>query len=154
VTENTATITAPAIALGHSAGHRRMPGHQRRFARHFGEMMLAMVLGMVVLGSAIELALGVAGESLEDASAPLMASVMAFTMTVPMVAWMHYRHRMPVGRSIEMTASMVIPTIVAIALYGLAAISSETVLIVQHAVMVPAMLAVMLWKYDAYAHSH
>jgi hypothetical protein len=117
-------------------------------------MMLAMVLGMVVLGSAIELALGVAGESLEDASAPLMASVMAFTMTVPMVAWMHYRHRMPVGRSIEMTASMVIPTIVAIALYGLAAISSETVLIVQHAVMVPAMLAVMLWKYDAYAHSH
>lgn len=154
MTEHTATRTAPPIGLGHPAGHGRMRGHQRRFARHFGEMMLAMVLGMAVLGSAIELALGIAGESLDNASAPLMASVMAFTMTVPMVAWMHFKHRMPVGRSIEMTASMVIPTIVAIALYGLTAIGSETVLIVQHAVMIPAMLAVMLWKYDAYTHRH
>jgi hypothetical protein len=152
MTENTATLILPGIELGHATGHKRMPGHRHRFARHFGEMMLAMVLGMVVLGFAIELALGVAGESLADASAPLMASVMAFTMTVPMVAWMHYWHRMPLGRSIEMTASMVVPTVVAIALYGLAAVSSEAVLVVQHAVMIPSMLAVMLWKYDAYTH--
>ena len=40
---------------------------------------------------------------------------MAFTMTVPMVAWMRYR-----GHSwqptLEMAASMVIPTLIAIAL--------------------------------------
>jgi flagellar biosynthetic protein FliP len=73
-------------------------------------------------------------------------------MTVPMVAWMHYWHRMPVGRSIEMTLSMILPTAGAVALYWLGAIASDGVLIVQHVVMIPAMLAVMLWRREAYSH--
>jgi hypothetical protein len=47
---------------------------------------------------------------------------------------------------------MVVPSLIAIALYAVATIGSESVLVVQHAVMIPAMLGVMLWRYDAYAH--
>ena len=79
---------------------------------------------------------------------------MAFNMTVPMVAWMHYGHRMNVRRSLEMAASMIVPTVAAVALYWLTVIASEGVLVVQHAVMIPAMLAVMLWKREAYSHHH
>jgi hypothetical protein len=132
--------------------HQRATGHQRRFARHFGVMLLLMFAGMAVLGGVVELMLLPFGQSMNDASAPVTASVMAVTMTVPMVAWMHFKHRMPVARSIEMTASMVVPSLLAIALYAVATISSESVLVVQHAVMIPAMLGVMLWRYDAYAH--
>ena len=124
----------------------RTGDHQRRFARHFGVMLLLMFAGMAVLAGLVELMLLPFNTSMNDASAPVMASVMAVTMTVPMVAWM------PVARSIEMTASMVIPSAVAIALYAVAAISSESVLVIQHAVMIPAMLGVMLWRYDDYAH--
>jgi len=130
----------------------RTGGHQRRFARHFGVMLVLMFAGMAVLGGLVELMLLPFNTSMNDASAPVMASVMAVTMTVPMVAWMHLKHRMPVARSVEMTASMVIPSAVAIALYAVAAISSESVLVIQHAVMIPSMLGVMLWRYDDYAH--
>ena len=51
-----------------------------------------------------------------------------------------------------MAASTIVPTLLAIALYGLGLIASHGVLAVQHVVMIPAMLAVMLWKYDAYSH--
>jgi hypothetical protein len=129
-------------------------GSWRRFARHFAEMMLAMVLGMAVGGLALQLVLAPFGASLADASAPVAAGVMAFNMTVPMVAWMHYGHRMEIRRSVEMAASMVVPSIAALALFWLSVIESDGVLLVQHAVMIPAMLAVMLWKRGAYSGHH
>lgn len=138
-------------AHAHHAGARR-PGHRRRFARHLGEMMLAMVAGMAVGGVAAHLLLAPFGASLTDASASVQASVMAFNMTVPMVAWMHLHHRMPVARSVEMAASMLLPSILAIVLYAASVIASDAVLAVQHIVMIPAMLAVMVWRYDAYSH--
>lgn len=147
-----ASLIAANPGLSDQLARSRTPGQWRRFARHFGEMMLAMVLGMVVLGLALEVVLAPLGASIGEASAPLMAAVMAFNMTVPMVAWMHYGHRMAVVRSIEMTASMVLPTMLAVALYWLDAIASDGVLAVQHIVMIPAMLAVMLWRREAYSH--
>jgi hypothetical protein len=145
-------MSQTAVAHINHQVHARAAGHQRRFARHFGVMLLLMFAGMAVLGGVVELMLLPFEQSMNDASAPVMASVMAVTMTVPMVAWMHLKHRMPVGRSVEMTASMVVPSALAIALYALAMVGSESVLVIQHAVMIPAMLAVMLWRYDAYAH--
>ena len=148
----TYTAAARPHALAHRTGGARRPGHQRRFARHYGVMLLLMFAGMAVLGGAVELMLMPFGLSINKAAAPVMASVMAVTMTVPMVAWMHLKHRMPVARSVEMTASMVLPTVLAIALYALSQIGSDAVLVVQHVVMLPAMLAVMVWRYDAYSH--
>ena len=128
------------------AGHRR-----RRFAGHVGEMLLAMFAGMLVLGGVVAGALALAGTSLDKGSASVTAAVMAFNMTVPMVAWMHYR-RQPIARSAEMAAAMVVPTVAAIALYWVGVLSSEAVPAVQHAVMIPAMVGVMLWRYDHYAN--
>ena len=139
----------PAPAAEH-APISRVSVRRRRFARHVGEMLLAMFAGMLVLGGVVAGALALAGTSLDDASASVVAAVMAFNMTIPMVAWMHYR-RHPVARSAEMAASMIVPTAGAIGLYSLGVLSSEAVPAVQHAVMIPAMVAVMLWRYDHYA---
>jgi len=49
---------------------------------------------------------------------------------------------------------MIIPSTAAVGLYWLSVIASDGVLLVQHAVMIPAMLAVMLRKREAYSHDH
>jgi hypothetical protein len=64
------------------------------FVRHYVEMLLAMFLGMLVLGGPAMLALGAAGVSSAElkAEAPaLLLLGMGVTMTVPMVAWMRHR---------------------------------------------------------------
>lgn len=144
-----ATHTAPSASGGMTARPAR--ARRRAFAFHLGEMMIAMVAGMVVLGGALEGILTVAGASLSDAPAALSAAAMAFNMTVPMVWWMRYRGH-PARHNTEMAGSMVLPTAIVIALHWLGLVPGDAVLLVQHLVMVPAMVAVMLWRYDHYAH--
>lgn len=122
------------------------------FLRHYLEMVVAMMLGMVVLGGAAAVTLD-AGRWHDDAPALMLAS-MAFSMTVPMVAWMRYRgHGWPA--TWEMTASMVVPTLAAIALLWAGAVTdSGTLMAVQHATMFPAMLGVMLLRLDEYTGRH
>ena len=128
------------------------PSSRRRaFARHFGEMLLAMVAGMVVLGGAVELVLAAAGTSLHAASAAVAAAVMGFNMTVPMVGWMSYRGH-DARMNAEMAGSMIVPTLLAIALFLAGALAENAVLAVQHVVMIPAMLGVMLARYEHYSH--
>ena len=142
-----ATVSkAPATA-------RRLQAPNRTFLRHLGEMLLAMFLGMLVLGGATQGIFAIAGSSLSDTSASVQAALMGFDMTVPMVAWMHYRGH-PLARSVEMAAAMILPTLGAIALHAIDAIGSEAVLAVQHIVMIPAMVAVMLWRREHYSHGH
>ncbi len=90
----------------------------RHFIRHYVEMVVAMFLGMAVLGMPALLALGAAGvsstELRSDAPALLLLG-MGLTMTVPMVAWMRYRGH-GWRASNEMAASMLIPTAGVIAL--------------------------------------
>jgi hypothetical protein len=80
----------------------------RRFLRHYLEMVVAMFLGMAVLGVPAGWAIGPLGTSWSElpADAPaLMLLGIAVTMTVPMVAWM--RHRGHGWRAnTEMSASM------------------------------------------------
>jgi hypothetical protein len=124
---------------------------RKAFVLHLAEMLIAMVLGMLVLGGALEGTLALMGASQSDAPASLAAAVMAVNMTVPMVWWMHHRGH-PAQHNVEMAASMVVPTAVVIALHWLGAISSDNVLLIQHAVMIPAMVGVMVWRYDHYSH--
>jgi hypothetical protein len=69
----------------------------RDVARHYAEMLVAMFLGMFVLGSALAALLDLAGVDVSSwgSEAPeLLLLGMAFTMTVPVVAWMRHRgHR-------------------------------------------------------------
>jgi len=139
------TLAQPAAATA----HRRSPW--RAWSFHLAEMMLAMIAGMVVLGGAVEGVLALAGTSLSDASATVMASVMAFNMTAPMVAWMRFRGH-PARHNAEMAGSMIIPTALVLALHWLGLVAGDSVLLIQHLVMIPAMVGVMLARFAHYAH--
>jgi hypothetical protein len=76
--------------------------------------------------------------------------LMGVYMTVPMVLWMRYRGH-AIARGVEMTGSMLVPTLFAAALSAGGVLGVGAALAVQHAVMVPAMLGVMLWCYDEYS---
>ncbi len=129
----------------------------RQFIRHYVEMVIAMFAGMVVLGIPAEACLRMLGTSTDELRTTAPAVVlggMAVVMTVPMVAWMRRRGHgwRPCH---EMAASMVVPTV---ALLGLmwAGVMTDfgTLMMVEHVVMLPAMLVVMLLRIDEYAGCH
>ena len=124
------------------------------FIRHYVEMVVAMFLGMFVLGGAAVLAFGLDTNALFDDAPTLGLTGMALTMTIPMVAWMRHRgHGWPA--SWEMTASMFVPTFAAIALLWTGALDSgHTAMGIQHVIMFPAMLAVMFLRLDEYTGHH
>src|SRR4051794_36061069 len=123
----------------------------RHFIRHYAEMVVAMVLGMVVLGLPAEWALHAMGSSSSElqVDAPAVALLgMATMMTVPMVGWMRYRGH---GRrpSAEMAASMFLPTFAAIALLGTDLFADfGTAMLLEHVAMLPSMLVAMLLRVD------
>ena len=117
------------------------------FARHLAEMTVAMMLGMGVLAAGV----AVMGSSLSDAPTAVSAAAMGIAMTVPMVWWMRVRGH-PTRHSVEMGASMIVPTAVVIVLYWLSAVPAHGVMMIEHSVMIPAMLLVMLLRYEHYAH--
>jgi len=112
------------------------------FARHLTEMTVAMMLGMGALAAA----LAAVGASLSDGATAVSAAGMGMAMTVPMVGWMRLRGH-PTRYSVEMGASMIVPTAVVIVLYWLSAVPAHGVMMVEHSVMIPAMLLVMLLRY-------
>ena len=129
----------------------------RRFMRHYGEMVAVMFLGMAVLGPPAGVALDAAGSSwthLRDDAPALMLSLMAFTMTAPMVAWMRWQGHgwRPTG---EMALSMIVPTLAVIGLLGAGIVADlGTLLILEHALMLAGMFAAMLLRPDEYSVFH
>lgn len=123
---------------------------RRAFARHFGEMLVAMFLGMGVLGGLAALGFAAAGGSSSDLPGGVRVVLMGIYMTVPMVLWMRYRGH-AAARNAEMAVSMMVPTLAAAALGFAGVLGTGAALGVQHAVMVPAMLGVMLWRYADYS---
>jgi hypothetical protein len=129
------------------------------FLRHFGEMFVAMMVGMCALGALDGLILSVAGTSVAHVrnSAPeVVALVMALNMTVGMTLWMRYRrHSWPMCA--EMAGAMFVPAVIAIVLFWCAVIHIHSVTAVEMAAMVPAMIVVMLLRRTAYSqpvHKH
>jgi hypothetical protein len=127
------------------------------FARHYLEMVVAMFVGMVALGMPLAAALGGMGVDVSawrtDAQ-ELLLLAMAFTMSVPMAAWMRYRGHgwAPVW---EMTASMFVPSFAAIGLLWAGTVEdTDALLYIQHIGMLPSMLAVMVLRLDEYAGHH
>jgi hypothetical protein len=142
-----------SATLSIDAGPLSGSGSKRAFARHFGEMVLAMLLGMLMLGGVAELAFALAGSSLSDQPGGTQVMLMGFNMTVPMVLWMIYRGH-AAARNVEMALSMIVPSAAAAALAWAGALGSGAALGVQHALMIPAMLGVMLWRHQDYSHPH
>ena len=130
----------------------RGSGSRRAFTLHFLEMVLVMFVGMGVFSGLAALAFAAAGSSVSDQSGAFRVMLMGVNMTVPMVAWMVFRGHRAVLNA-EMAAAMLVPSVVAAALVWSDALGTMAGLGVQHAVMVPAMLGVMLWRYDEYSHA-
>ena len=129
----------------------------RRFIRHYVEMVVAMFLGMAVLGAPAVWAMSAIGidwKQLSDDSPALMFLGMATTMTVPMVGWMRYRGH-GWRPNVEMSASMFLPTFAVIALLWMDMITDLGVLMVlEHVAMLLAMAGAMLLRPAEYTHHH
>ena len=126
------------------------------FIRHYIEMVVVMFAGMIVLGVPGEAALHAMGSGTSELRETAPATVflgMGFTMTAPMVAWMRYR-----GHSwqptLEMAASMVIPTLIAISLLGAGLASFAALMGLEHVAMLLGMLLAMLLRRDEYTGHH
>jgi hypothetical protein len=127
------------------------------FIRHYIEMVVVMFAGMLVLGLPAEAALQAVGSGTSELSHDAPAVVflgMAATMTIPMVAWMRYRgHRWQ--PTLEMAASMIVPTLAAIALLAAGVLGFDALLGLEHVAMLLGMLGAMLLRVDEYtSHAH
>src|SRR4051794_38171535 len=130
-----------------------MSASTRTFIRHYIEMIVAMMLGMVVLGVPAEGALQAMGTSFatlqDDAPAAALLG-MATVMTVPMVGWMRYRGH-GWRPNAEMAASMFLPTFAIIALLATSAVEGfMTLMMLEHIVMPMTMLGAMLLRPQEY----
>jgi hypothetical protein len=151
LTEDLALTAEPRrAATGHRGASVAGAGH---FFRHFGEMFVAMMVGMMVLGGldgGILSAFGTSVRHLRDVSPETFALVMALNMTIGMTLWM--RHR---GHSwamcAEMGAAMFAPAILAIVLFRAGVIAGQAAGGVLMGTMVPAMFAVMLIRRTEYS---
>jgi cytochrome bd-type quinol oxidase subunit 2 len=132
----------------------------KTFVRHYVEMVVAMFLGMAVLGVPAGCAMGAMGidwDALTADAPALMFLGMATTMTVPMVAWMMYRGH---GRraNAEMSAAMLVPTFAVIGLLWAGLLTDLGALMaIEHVAMLLAMAGAMLLRpaeYTAHGHGH
>jgi hypothetical protein len=137
-----------------------MSAPTRHFARHYVEMVIVMFAGMAVLGLPAGwamTAMGTSWDELQSDAPAAMFGLMAMTMVVPMVAWMRFRGHGWRANG-EMSLSMVLPTLGAIALLSADVVEDVGALLVaEHVVMLLAMLGAMLLRpseYAAPAHPH
>ncbi len=120
-----------------------------RFARHYLEMVVAMLLGMAVLGPLESALLDPLGWQSVRAVPELDALVMATNMTAAMVAWMRYRGHSRTATGL-MAAAMYLPFGVLFAPLWLGALSPTGMLVGGHVLMLPAMAGAMLLRRDEY----
>jgi glyoxylate carboligase len=120
----------------------------KRFSLHYLEMVVAMIVGMIVLGGASEALL-----DLPDETAVNLVE-MAIAMTAPMVVWMRFRgHSWRLCN--EMAAAMLVPAAGALIALGTGIVTDEmSLLVFEHVAMFVGMLLAMLLRFDEYAGHH
>jgi hypothetical protein len=131
----------------------RTTSERRRLARHFFEMVAAMLIGMAVLGALVRLSCVLTGhEDLLDHPG-FRAPIMATNMAIGMVVWMrHRRHsRAAIG---EMAAAMYVPLVVLAIPFWVGVLGGGALLGLMHVLMLPAMVVAMSRRRDEYVHDH
>jgi hypothetical protein len=125
----------------------------RAFIRHSFEMLIAMLVGMAVLGGLVSLLFALLGHGNLFHYAALRALLMATYMTVGMSVWMRYRgHEWT--RIREMGTAMFAPFLILLLPFWSGAISGGLLLVGGHLLMLPAMLGAMLLHRDEYSVDH
>jgi hypothetical protein len=129
--------------------HDHSTGRWRHFFRHYLEMIAAMLIGMVVFGALLRGGLALAGLEFPAHRPEPTVLEMAFTMTAGMTLWMRHRgHGWPA--TAEMGASMVVPALVVLPLLWLDVLSGDAAMLLEHVLMLPLMLLVMLRRREEY----
>jgi hypothetical protein len=124
----------------------RLRGHLR-FAGHYLEMVVAMFLGMALGPLWSFLVPGI--DDRPDVRTMVMATDMAIGMTLWMLIRRHsWRH------IAEMSGAMYAPFVLLLGPYWLGAISSDTLMMVGHVLMFPAMLVPMILRRQHYYGQH
>jgi hypothetical protein len=144
------TICAMTTQIS-SAPDRHTAPHSRgsrlwHFLRHYLEMVVAMLVGMFVLGP-LE---GLVWPAL-TARPDVGVLVMATNMSIGMAAWMRFRGHSWRGIA-EMSASMYLPFVVLLVPFWAGTIGEHTMMTWGHLLMLPAMALVMLLRPSEYAH--
>jgi hypothetical protein len=122
----------------------------RHFLRHYAEMVAVMFLGMFVLMAPTGWLFSAFGTSWSHLSPAMNTFAMALTMTGPMVAWMRYRGH-AWRPTIEMAASMIIPTFAIMGLQWAGVATTATLMVPEHIGMLSFMLFAMLLRRDEYS---
>jgi hypothetical protein len=128
-------------------------GSWHNFVRHLIEMIVAMLVGMAVLGGAVSLVLGLLGHANLTHYAGLRGLMMTGYMTVGMSLWMRHRHHgwRAIG---EMAAAMVAPYLLLIVPFWAGWLSAAAFLSAMHALMLPSMIVAMLYRREEYSQDH
>lgn len=137
-----------AIAMSQPIPSRRSQvGH---FFLHYAEMCAPMCIGFAI-GDALYFSVaGLFGYSDPFSDLPVLSVVVVtFTMTAPMTAWMFFRG-MPRRATIEMSATMPALASVLLALGWLGVVPMGDLALLEHGLMMPAMLIPMLFRLDLY----
>jgi hypothetical protein len=126
------------------------PKEIAHFVRHYLEMCLPMCIGfalgdLVYFWTAKQFGYAHPFRELPE----LSVLVVTFTMTAPMTAWMLFR-RMPRRATAEMTAAMPTLALGLLVLGWLALLPKGDLALLEHGLMMPAMLAPMLFRLDVY----
>jgi hypothetical protein len=121
----------------------------RRFVRHYLEIVVAAVAGMVVLGPAESMLLNPIGWAGLLARPETYALVMATNMTVAMAAWLRYRGHGWAAVA-EMAVAMYAPFMVLFPPLWLGVLSVTGLMVLGHVLMLFAIAAVMLRRRDEY----
>jgi hypothetical protein len=138
-----------------TVSRRRQTAH---FVLHFLEMCAPMCVGFAVGDLVYFWAAEQQGYSEPFRELPeLSVLVVTFTMTAPMTAWMLFRG-MPRQAVAEMSAVMPVLAIVLLTLGWFAIVSKKDLALLEHGLMMPAMLVPMFFRLDLYTgragHTH
>jgi hypothetical protein len=129
--------------MHHEATSVRRPS-ALRFARHALEMVIAMLVGMMVLGPVWSFAWpGL------DQNITASVLVMATNMSIGMAVWMRIRGHGAASIA-EMCAAMYLPFLVLLPFNWAGVLSDMALMTAGHVLMVPAMLVAMLRRRTEY----
>jgi hypothetical protein len=134
-------VAAPQLSVPRQVGH---------FVRHYVEMCVPMCIGFAV-GDLLYLGIArLFGYSQPLSELPVLSVVVVtVTMTAPMVAWMRFRGMR--GRLVvEMAAVMPVLAGVLLILGWLGVLEMADLALLEHGLMMPAMLIPMLLRLDVY----
>lgn len=121
------------------------------FALHYLEMCAPMCVGFAAGDLVYFWLAGRFGYSEPFRELPeLSLLVVTFAMTAPMAAWMLFRG-MPRRATAEMSAAMPALAVALLALGWLAVVPRGDLALLEHGLMMPAMLVPMLFRVDLYA---